>query len=900
MKNNSYCREIKDGWRYTTRMPEPLRFDAYHLTKTGAQNGPHAMTFDDSDWDTVSVPHDLTANAPLDPLNNNYNGYIRRPNVWFRRAFYVEESLRGKRIVLRFLGVTGVSAYYINGCLMAVNHTAFCGVELDVTDIVRFGREVNVVSIYCDNSRPEGWWYQGTGIFRKVYLTAMSDISVNPMSLRILTVEQKKDWKVDGSFSLIDRRFAPAKLSARVRLLDSDGREAASCEVTPVQGKKCDFQLMVHEPKKWDILQGNLYCCRIELYENGYCIDDCEKRIGFRTFYFDADEGFILNGVRQEIRGMCYHEEEGNLGWNIGREVYEKRIRQLIVMGGNAYRCSHNAPAEELLDLCDQYGILVMNETRRFDTGDIGRKELEYLVCRDRCHPSVVLWSIGNEEPWQGRDQGRRIAKTMRARIYELDGTRPVTMAMHNGLLTDGAACEVDVVGVNYNHENYDSIRAKYPDKPFVASEILNLGDVVYENGNPYNGTDGALQTLKEIAKRPYISGSFGWAGEEYRGEHRNLAFFTDACATTCTGERKDGFYHYRAMWTTEPMVHICGHWNRQDNESCTVTVFSNCEEVALYVNDRLVDTKQVSERYEAVFKLPFEAGELTAAALKKKKKVAYDTKITAGEPVALKLVPEKTELKADGSSTLSLTVKAVDSRGNVTPTGSFLFTAQTPDEVELLCCDNADPYCSTFPERETSQIYRGYGKIVIRSKTITGTVQIGVSCPELMGDSCKIELTAGEYAYLEPVESLYINDWFVTHTWKEEPDIYEYTEDIHYVKWRKYVDACFVEAEEMPFFDRSGYVIYCMEPNMPAVEPNRTPALVFEGITGDAKILVTVRDYNNRVYREYYTEKKEAPWGPVRMELPGVETGERMIIKLVIHCTEPAGGIVSPVRFEV
>lgn len=894
-----YHKLLKDGWRYTTAPLRQEAFDAYHLTKSGARADAHALSFDDSGWQETTVPHDLTAAAPLDARNVDFNGYIARTNVWLRRAFLVDEALRGKRILLRFPGVTGVSTFCVNGCLMAVNHSSFCGVELDVSDVVRFGRTVNVVSIYSDNQHPEGWWYQGTGLYRPVELAGLEEISFVDDSLRTKTEQHGEHWWLSGSAELCSRRERRGTLSVQIRLTDPEGEIAAETTV-PAAENQFQFCMDVENPLLWDIGKGNLYCCTFSLYEDGSLLDQMERKIGFRTIYFDSEKGFFLNGNHRDIRGMCYHEDEGNLGLNIGKETYRRRVENLLAMGGNAYRCSHNPPAPELLDLCDAYGVLVMDETRRFDTGAIAMEELSWMVRRDRNHPSVILWSVGNEEPWQADDRGYRIAKTMRDRIHQLDGTRPVTMAMNFGFRPVCAAAATDVVGINYNHPDYDKIRTLFPDKPFIASEILNLADSVYENGNPYSGTDGAVATLDAIAQRPWISGSFGWAGQEYRGDHRNLAFFTDCCPVSCTGTRKDGFYHYQARWTDAPMVHLCGHWNHTPGCTASVKVFSNAEEVCVYLNGEQVGRAAVNVRQEAHFEIPFAPGTLKAVALREGKAVAEHVLLTCGKPVALRLRPLQTEMDADGLSTVSIEVAAVDASGIVTPTGSFFFAADVEGPVEILCCDNADPYCSAFPEANTSVLYHGYGKIVLRSGLEAGTVHIRVTSPELEEACCAIALHPAENRLLPRVESLFVNDWFVTHTWQEEPDIYAYTEDIHYTTWRKFVEPAFTVACDRPFCDRSGYVIYCMEPNMPTVSLDRVPTLVFDGIVGPAKILVSTRDYNNAVVQQFYVEKTESGLDPLRVELPGIHSGDRMIIKLVIRGTEPEAGIQGAVYFEV
>lgn len=894
-----YCKVLKDGWRYTTAPLQQEAFDTYHLTKSGARTDAHALAYDDSGWQEVSVPHDLTAAAPLDARNVDFNGYIARTNVWLRRAFLVAEELRGKRILLRFPGVTGVSTFCVNGCLMAVNHSSFCGVELDISDVVRFGPTVNVVSVYSDNQHPEGWWYQGTGLYRPVELVGLEAISFLDNSLRTKTEQNGANWTLSGSAAVHSRRQGKAPLWVDIRLCDERG-VVVSRTTAEVIDEKFQFQMEVEAPRLWEVGQGNLYQCRFGLYEGDVQLDEMERKIGFRSIRFDKDEGFFLNGKHCQILGMCYHEDEGNLGLNIDVETYRRRIEHLLAMGGNAYRCSHNPPAPELLDLCDAYGVLVMDETRRFDTGTIAMEELSYMVCRDRNHPSVILWSVGNEEPWQTDERGYRITKTMRDRIHQLDGTRPVTMAMNFGFHPVCAAAATDVVGINYNHPDYDKIRALFPDKPFVASEILNLADAVFENGNPYNGTDGAVATLDAIAQRPWISGSFGWAGQEYRGDHRNLAFFTDCCPISCTGTRKDGFYHYQARWTQAPMVHLCGHWNHTPGSRVKVKAFSNAEEICLYLNGVQVAKAAVNNRQEAHFEVLFAPGTLKAVAMRKGEYVAEHTLVTCGKPVSLRLRPLQSELDADGLSTVSIEVAAVDASGAVSPTGSFFFAAEVEGAAELLCCDNADPYCSAFPETNTSVLYRGYGKIVLRAGMEAGAVRVQVTSPELDTASCTIALRPAENRLLPAPEPMFVNDWFVTHTWQEEPDIYAYTEDIHYTTWRKFVEPAFTVAHDRPFYDRGGYVIYCMEPNMPTVFPDRIPALVFDGIVGPAKILVSTRDYNNAVLQQFYVEKTDSGLDPVRVELPGIRSGDRMIIKLVIRGTEPEAGIQGAVYFEV
>ena len=935
---------LNEGWLFTTAPQKEMAFDAYQLTKAGASVSPAARSYDDHDWETVRLPHDYAVIQDLDAGEDNYNGYLSRKNCWYRRYFYLPENLDGKRLMLHFGGVSGKSEIYLNGCLLKRSDSSFCDLCVDISDYACVGTDVNVLAVRLVHDVPEGWWYQGCGLYREAWIDVSPAMGFEEQGLHIVTEKKGRDtWTVTAEGSLYTLGSSESDLSAMGRIVGTSASKKFEEPVTVSSAtveKDGSFvlQFEVENPRLWDIGAGNLYTLQLELVKkNGSAgleekgtekesgepgdshevLDLIRQTFGFREFVFDPDRGLILNGVRREIRGLCFHEDEGNLGWAIDRSVYERRIQNLVKMGGNAYRCSHNAPDPVVLELCDRYGILVMDETRRFDSGEIGMRELAHLIRRDRNHPCIILWSMGNEETIQGTIQGARIMRRMKKLVYQLDGTRPVTLAMHQNFGLEGAAGEADVIGVNYNHEILDEIRALYPDKPFVGSEVLNLADRIVEAGNIVSGSIGAAETLQYAETHPFYSGTFGWAGEEYRGEHRNLAFFTDACPISCNGAPKDGYYQYQARWGTEPVLHICGHWNPDTyvkegtQEIRRVEVFTNLASVRMYRNGELIGEEKEIRNHTAVFLVPYEPGKLVAEGYNDSQElVLREEKKTSSLAHHLVIEPEKETCPADGRSHMTFRIEMRDEQDVKVPMAAHIFRVTCEGDAQVICTDSEDPYCSCFPDPCEMGLYKGRGMAVLRAGHTAGDVTVTVSSDGILPASCRVKMTApvslGNEAELlgtglAEADAPFINDWFVSRVYSERPDIYEYTTDDNYSFWRKSLERATMVEQGLPFFYQrggGGYVIYCMEPNMPALKDGQTGKVVFEEITGSCQILISMRDYNNRILKRFYREDDREEPRRITMELPDIETGDRLILKVLVRGSHSKCGVTGPVRF--
>lgn len=900
---------LNRGWFFTTEKPKKMIFDAYQLTKTGACVGAAAMSYDDHNWKRVNLPHDFVVNQELDASADNYNGYLNRPDCWYRRYFYFPKQLEGKRVIIHFEGISGQSNIYLNGCLIRQSHSSFCGVNIDISDYILTGKSINVLSVYMNHQYPEGWWYQGGGLYRSVWIEVTEPICFNEQDLKITTV--KKDntlWEIMVAVPVLSRYGEMAKVRAEAFIENEKCYAMTECRT----GDMMRLCLRIDNPRLWDVGEGNLYTLKLSLTTGTELADCIYRKIGFREIKFDAENGFILNGKSKKIYGLCFHEDEGNLGWAIDETVYERRIQHLITMGGNAYRCSHNAPDPILLDLCDRYGILVMDEVRKFDSSECGMRELSYLIRRDRNHPSIVIWSLGNEENIQGTPCGKKIAISMKMLVDKLDGTRPVTLAMHQDIIPGGAADAVDVIGVNYNHEKLMDIRRLYPNKPFIGSEVLNLADEIVENGNMFSGSVGADETLKFAEQHAFYAGTFGWAGADYRGEHRNLAFFTDACPLNCNGNLKDGFYRYQARWSKVPVLHICGHWNPDSyakNEHVAgrkVKIISNLPYIKVYINNELTAEFKMNDSQQTEIVVPYTQGEICAEGFddgnEGRRLIKMDRILTSGLAHHFDIYPEKEKCPADGKSRVTCWIEVKDQNGVQVPMAAHNFRVECDGDAEIVCTDNADPYCSCFPDVHEMGLYKGRGKVVLKSGKKAGKIKITVSGDGVLPASCEVMQTEPENQMqeLESVESPYINDWFVSRIYNEKPDIYEYTSDDNYSFWRKSLERYSMVEQGLPFFYTrgGGYVIYCMEPNMPLIREGETGEIVFEEITGSCEILVSMRDYDNRILKRYYLQSDEEQPRSLSIGLPGVVSDDRLIIKVIIKGTHSKCGVTGPVRF--
>lgn len=700
-------------------------------------------------WEDVSLPHDYVIEGTPSKEYPQALGYLKYENAWYRKHFTLDEGDRNKRITLYFEGVATNATIYLNGCLMKHNFCGYTPFEVDITDIAFFDKE-NVLSVYTDCSTHEGWWYQGGGIYRHVWLVKTAPVAVDLWGVFVNPVKSENGWNVNIETTVLNTLLNDEGIRLYSAIADSDGTELAHTETeltAKLKSKATVNQcISIDNPKLWDIDSPNMYTLITKIYKSGdnEPIDETETKFGFRTFRFDCEKGFILNDRQIKLKGICSHQDYGLTGKAVPDNVYRYRIDLIKEMGANAYRTSHYPHAEATMDALDENGILVMDETRWYESTDEGIVHLESLIKRDRNHPSVILWSVGNEEPKHVTEQGRRIAGSMITAVRRLDSSRPITTAVSNDPVNSTVLDLVDVIGVNYNLSQYDEIHKRYPNMPFVSTECCATGSVRgdYDDFKAFTSAYdkdtnewflGRERTWKFITDREWVAGSFQWIAFEHRGECVWPRLCSVSGAIDLYLQKKDAFYQNKSHWTDEPMVHILPHWNHRglEGEPIKVWVYTNCDEVELFLDGKSLGTQKIERYGHGEWDVSYKAGSLKAVGKNSGQTCAEEVVETTGKPVGLKLIPDNKVEYANGKDLLLLTCVCVDENGREVPdAGAFIkFSANSLGQVVGTgsdICDHIPPQC---PGR---QMRAGKCSVAVRVGKEPGRLKVYASSPEL------------------------------------------------------------------------------------------------------------------------------------------------------------------------
>jgi beta-galactosidase len=722
---------------------EPRDHNSVYLkTKADCGRGPAAPDFYDLDWEEVNLPHDFVICEEPDPAEISSHGFIKRQNAWYRKAFRLDPEDLGKEVFLEFDGVATHCIVWVNGHLLHRNFNGYTSFKVDISDVMNVGNLPNVVSVYVDNSEYEGWWYEGGGIYRHVWLYKTSRVSVDLWGTWVKpVVKENGTWNVNIETTVLNDDDADCDASLCSEIIDGKGRLAGSCvsncRFASRDKTVCVQSIEVRDPEIWSVNQPVLYVLNTYIRRGDEEIDCYSTNFGFRTFKFNSEKGFFLNGVGIKLKGVCCHEDQGNLGVAIPDTIREERIRMIKEMGCNAYRCAHNPPAPEILDLCDRYGILVMDENRWFNSSPQGLLHLENMVRRDRNHPSVILWSMANEEPLQGTNRGKRIMTSMKAFTRKLDDTRPVIMAMHSGLLTPNVATVTDVIGVNYNADIYDEIHEFHPDTPLLASEIGGKIDELNIMG------DASGEDWKEVNIRPYMAGMFKWAGFGYRGEARAWPrLFSRSGIIDHDAVPKENYYFYKSMWSDSPFIKVFPHWNwdGREGELIEVRAYTNGDTVELLLNGKSMGRQKIDPYSRTKWNVPYKPGKLEAIAWKNEKKICEGVIETTGKAVRLRIEQNHSELVADGENVCLFTVSAIDSCDRLVPTAGNEIHFTVEGCGKLLAIGNSDAYDRSSPTSLRHKLYNGACHVYVRMMTKGGKLSIKTEAEGL--DAAELNIT--------------------------------------------------------------------------------------------------------------------------------------------------------------
>jgi len=740
-------------------------------------DSPLSPAYDDSAWRKVDVPHDYIVEGTFDPKADTSHGSLPVEPAWYRRTIAVPASAEGRKLWLEFDGVYRDSRMWLNGRFLGRHASGYTSFRYDITDVAKCGAD-NLLTVRVDPTGFEGWWYEGGGIYRHTRLVSVAPVHVVPWGVQVIAVPDPGDWiQADASVAITtavaNESSAAVEAALLGEIIDADGAVVAkvqdSLRIATKGSTESKQSVRLPKANLWSCEQPHLYRLRSTVMLDGRAVDQVTTTFGVRTFRFDAERGFVLNGTSVKIKGTCNHQNFAGVGVALPDRIHEFRVQRLKEMGANAYRFSHHPMAPELLDACDRLGMLVMDENRNLGDSPEVLGQVESMVLRDRNHPCVILWSLCNEEEEQGSEKGAKQARAMIEAIKRLDPTRPITAAM-NGGYGSGLTNVIDVQGFNYHPQDYDRIHEKLPYKPMLATETtaevgtrgvyarerFSKGNESLE-GDPQRGhlaaygvnAPGWAQTAetawKEIAERPWMAGGFVWTGFDYRGEPTPFGWpcigsqfwIMDIC-----GFPKDAFYYYQSWWSNRPVLHILPHWNwsGREGEEIDVWVHSNCQRVELFLNGASLGEQEVKRNSHVERKVKYTPGKLVARGVCDGKMVTAQVE-TTGDPAALVLEPDRTTITADGADVSLVTVKVVDGQGRTVPVASNEIVFTVTGAGRLLSVGNGDPSCHESDKGARRTAFNGLCLGIVQASHAAGAITIKADSAGLRSATASIDV---------------------------------------------------------------------------------------------------------------------------------------------------------------
>jgi beta-galactosidase len=771
-----------EGWRFAFGHTYDVDRDFSYgrgqpFAKGGRGPGALSSKFDDSNWRLIDLPHDWAVELPF---QNGEDGNLRSHGYkpvgrafpattigWYRKSFDIPASAEGKRLALEFDGVFRESEVWLNGHLACRNQSGYIGFRCDITDYVDYGG-TNTLVVRVDASQVEGWFYEGAGIYRHVWLTQKNPLHISPHGVFVTTQTKGGDTRVTVRTRIVNESDKPYLVNLLHEVAGMPkARASGRVRVGPWQSQEVKLQLSIATAHLWSTEDPWLYQLDSKIVDAGAAIDSTSTTFGVRTIRFDKNEGFFLNGKHVQLKGVCLHQDHAGVGAAVPDRLQAWRMEQLKQYGVNAYRASHNPPAPELLDACDRLGILVMDENRLIGSSPEVLGQVRRLVERDRNHPSVIIWSIGNEEPEQTTPRGARIARTMIRTIKQLDATRPVTYASNARNSDVGINSVVDLRGFNYkNISDIDQYRRGHPDQILLGSEEASTYSTrgiytndaerayvsAYDLNRPKHGAT-AEDWWTFYNARPWLAGAFVWTGFDYRGEPSPYRWpaissqfgFLDTC-----GFPKDIAFYYQAWWTDQPVLHLLPHWNWAGREGQPIDVwaFSNLDSVELLLNGQSLGRQEMNRDSHLEWKVPYQPGVLEARGVKKGLPVKIVRVETTGAPAKLVLRGDRTTISADGRDVSVVTVSATDAQGRWVPIADSKVQFEMEGEGRIIGVGNGDPSSHEpdkliaekgSPPQWARRLFNGYAQVIVQSNKTPGRMKLRAASDSLGGSELEI-----------------------------------------------------------------------------------------------------------------------------------------------------------------
>jgi beta-galactosidase len=824
--------------------------DVYNNTKAGGKQGVPQADFDTRSWEKVNLPHDFLIGEPFDPSLPSAWGYKPRGTAWYRKSFVLPDEFSDKKLVLHFEGVLTNCEVYFNGSRLMRHFSGYAPFTVDITDRVFFGSKPNVLAVFVDANAFEGWWYEGGGIYRPVWLDVINKASFADEPHITVKNTSHVNWSVS-----VRGIITGVSKNATVKKTIYDPYDA------PIITFESET-VIVKDPEIWDIDNPVLYTLKSELIIDGVTVDEYISTFGFRTINMTADKGFFLNGKNIKLYGMCNHQDFAGVGAAMTDSLWLYKISRLKEMGANAYRSAHGMASDGLVRACDRLGMLLMDENRNFESTDEVYADLRAMVNRDYNHPSVIMYSICNEEPLQSAKQGQNIAIKLRDEILQIDNTRYITGAMNGGVLDDdGFAAMLDVAGINYQPQSYDKYHEKNPLIPMVGAETTSYFSTRGEsktdiNANVFDCFDesksrwgnSVRETWTEICARDFMSGGFVWTGFDYLGEPTPCQYpavssyfgMMDSC-----GFPKGGYYISKAIFAKEPYVRFIPDYDGNPGEEKRLMSATNCPSAELFINGISKGIKQVDKFKQVFWEFPFEAGEARIVGYSENGKVISEFKQRSPENFfEIKLNPffdvfdENTEL-------IPITITAVDKNGiycpNVSPVAEI-----TVESGYIAGSGNGDPCCHEDFKGNIRTLFHGKALVIVGADDNAVFVKVNITV-----DKKTVGLTIprknGVRAFIPTAYEIYVDGWRVSEVLNDRPELPAASEFSDNNTMKSVYPENGIIPESVNIIGK--YLMFETNVMIPESINGKPPVMIFHKIWGNHEIYI-----NGKLVREFET----------------------------------------------
>ena len=743
--------------------------------KTGNFLPVTALAFDDENWSTLDLPHDWVPGLPFtnDPALASKGfypigrSYPEHSVGWYRRIFELPEADKRKRISIEFDGVYRDALVVLNGFYIGQHRGGYDSFSFDVTDFVIPG-EANVLTVRVEATESDGWFYEGAGIYRHTWVVKTAAVHVKQWGTFVRSTVQSGKANLQIRTELVNHADASQSVRVLSTVLDPAGEAVAKTTSSVVMVSRSDEHTLeqtvsVDGPMLWSLEQRHLYTLLTEVEASGVIVDRYETRFGIRSLRFDADHGFFLNDTSVKIKGTCNHQDHAGLGVALPDAAQTFRVLTLQEMGCNAYRSSHNPPTPELLDACDELGMLFLDETRMMSSNPEGLSQFEDLVRRDRNHPCVFMWSMGNEEHEATTEAGLRILSSMKEIATRHDGSRPVTVAPpplgfdlgHGGLVVS------DVMGYNYADPQIEAYHLANPKIPVMGTENVSgvatrgIYKIEAEKGfsssyDPYTTTGRASAEgwWRFVNARSWMPGGFIWTGFDYRGEPSPYQWPNVSSQygvlDTC-GFPKDTYFYYQAWWTAKPVLHIFPHWNWPglEGKEIAVWVYSNMDRVELFQDGKSLGVKDLPKDSHVAWTVTYQPGKLEARGFKGGRQVTIARRETVGKAVKLTLRPDRAQLFANGEDLAFFAIEVRDEAGSILPITDQEVAFKVTGAGKLIGVGNGDPTSHESDIGSSRRAFSGRCMAIVQAGRQTGEIRLEATSPGLKSASATVSAKA-------------------------------------------------------------------------------------------------------------------------------------------------------------